>query len=81
VLAWEVKMNGKEAFDNSLEKAFVEEYLDEQGYSLEKLRHLPERVVKQLMKEATRYASLKMEEIRARAQLVHEIHEGGSHHE
>jgi hypothetical protein len=48
---------------------------------LEKLRHLPERVVKQLMKEATRYASLKMEEIRARAQLVHEIHEGGSHHE
>ena len=83
MFAWEVRMNGKEkeTFDASLEKALIEEYLDEQGYSLEKLQHLPERVVKQLMKEATRYASLKMEEIRARAQLVHEIHEGGSHHE
>jgi hypothetical protein len=76
-------MNGKEkeTFDASLEKALIEEYLHEQGYSLEKLHHLPEGVAKQLMKEATRYAALKMEEIEARAHLVDEIHEGGSYHE
>ena len=75
-------MNGKEkeTFDASLEKALIEEYLDEQGYSLEKLTHLPERVVKQLMKEATRYASLKMEEIGAKAHLVEEMHEDALHH-
>jgi len=82
VFAWEVKMNGKEKeiFDASLEKALIEEYLGEQGYSLGKLKHLPERVVKQLMKEATRYASLKMEEIEARAHLVEEMHEDALHH-
>jgi hypothetical protein len=31
------------------------------------------------MKEATRYASLKMEEIEARAHLVDEIQKDGSH--
>ena len=81
MFAWEVKVNGKEkeTFDASLEKALIQEYLDEQGYSLEKLQHLPERVVRQLMKEATRYASLKMEEIEARAHLVDEIQKDGSH--
>lgn len=75
-------MNGKEneVFDTALEKALIEEYLDDQGYSMEKLKHLPERVVKQLMKEATRYASLKMEEIEARAHLVKEMHEDALHH-
>jgi hypothetical protein len=75
-------MNRKEneTFDASLEKALIEEYLEDQGYSLEKLKALPERVVKHLMKEATRYAALKMEEIKARAQLVEEMHEDALHH-
>jgi hypothetical protein len=65
----------------AMEKALIEEYLMEQGYSLEKLKGLPERVAKQLMKEASRYASLKLEEIEARAHLVEEIHDKGSLHE
>ena len=65
----------------ALENALIEEYLLEQVYSLEKLKELPERVVKQLMKEATRYSSLKLEEIKARAHLVEEIHDKGSSHE
>jgi hypothetical protein len=75
-------MNGteKEVFDASLEKALIQEYLEEQGYSLEKLQHLPERVVKYLMREATQYAALKMEEIGAKAHLVEEMHEGAGHH-
>jgi hypothetical protein len=65
----------------AMEKALIEEYLMEQGYSLEKLKGLLERVAKQLMKEASRYASLKLEEIEARAHLVEEIHDKGSLHE
>jgi hypothetical protein len=61
----------------ALENALIEEYLEEQGYSLEKLKHLPERVVKQLMKEACKYASLKLQEIEPRAHLVQEIHDKG----
>lgn len=64
----------------AMEKALIKEYLNDQGYSLEKLKELPERVVKQLMKEATRYVALKMEEIEARAHLVEEIHEGALPH-
>jgi len=64
-----------------LEKALMEEYLHERGYSLEKLKELPKEMVEQLMKEATRYASLKMEEIQARAHFVDEIHDGGSSRE
>jgi hypothetical protein len=72
--------NDKQAFDTSLEKALIEEYLDDQGYSMEKLDHLPERVVKQLMKEATRYATLRMQEIESKAHLVEEMHEDTLHH-
>jgi phosphotransacetylase len=61
-----------------LEKALMEEYLHERGYSLEKLKGLPKEMVEQLMKDATRYASLKMEEVKAKAHFVEEIHERGS---
>ncbi|HEX6269418.1 MAG TPA: hypothetical protein VFZ43_04235 [Anaerolineales bacterium] len=61
-----------------LEKALMEEYLHEQGYSLEKLKELPKEIVEKLMKEASRYASLKMEEVEARAHFVEEIHDTAS---
>ena len=64
-----------------LEKALMDEYLHEHGYSLKKLNELPKEMVEQLMKEATRYASLKMEEIHARAHFVDEIHDGTSSRE
>ena len=64
----------------ALEKALMEEYLHERGYSLEKLKGLPKELVEQLMKDATRYASLKMEEVKAKAHFVEEIHEHGSSH-
>ena len=58
-----------------LERALIEEYLNEQGYSLEKLRDLPKNVAKKLMIEATRFASLKLEEIEDRARFIGEIHD------
>lgn len=79
----EVDMDNQQMEDPNavLEKALMEEYLHERGYSLEKLKELPKEMVEQLMKEATRYASLKMEEIQARAHFVDEIHDCGSSRE
>lgn len=61
-----------------LEKALIEEYLHEQGYSLEKLRELPKEIAEKLMKEASQYASLKLEEVEARARFIEEIHDTAS---
>ncbi|HLF74068.1 MAG TPA: hypothetical protein VI524_06975 [Anaerolineales bacterium] len=62
----------------TLEQALIEEYLLEQGYSLKKLRELPKELAEKLMKEASQYASLKMEEVQARAHFVEEIHDTAS---
>jgi len=62
-----------------LEKKFIEEYLLEKGYSMELLKKLPAAFIEELMKEATRYATLKMEGISAGAHFVGEIRGGSSH--
>lgn len=61
-----------------LEKALIEEYLREKGYSLEALKKLPADLAETLMKEASRYASLKLEEVQARAHFVKELHDDAS---
>ncbi|NOT04691.1 MAG: hypothetical protein HOP27_08850 [Anaerolineales bacterium] len=61
-----------------LEKALIAEYLKEKGYSHEDLKKLPAELVEKLMKEASQYASLKMEEVRARAHFVKELHDDAS---
>ena len=58
-----------------LENALIAEYLKEKGYSHEDLKELPAELVEKLMKEASQYASLKMEEVEARAHLVKELHD------
>jgi hypothetical protein len=60
--------------DEPTEPMLIEEYLNDQGYTPEKLKVLPERVVKQLMREATRYAASKMEELKVNT------HQGALHH-
>jgi hypothetical protein len=61
-----------------LERKLIEEYLQEKGYSMEILKKLPADLVEELMKEATRYAALKLEKISAGAHFVGEIHGGSS---
>ena len=61
-----------------LEKQLIEQYLHEKGYSLEGLKKLPADLVEKLMKEASRYASLKMEDVKARAHFIQELHDDGS---
>ncbi len=57
-----------------LERALIEEYLKTKGYTHEDLKKLPADLVEKLMKEASQYASLKMEEVEARAHFVKELH-------
>lgn len=61
-----------------LEKALIEEYLHEKGYSLEGLKKLPAEIAEKLMKEASQYASLKLEEVEARAHFIKELHDNAS---
>jgi hypothetical protein len=61
-----------------LEKALIEEYLHEKGYSLDGLRQLKAELAEKLMKEASQYASLKMEEVQARAHFIKELHDDAS---
>jgi hypothetical protein len=59
---------------SALEKKFVEDFLQSKGYSREGLHNLPEELVKQLMREACMYASLKLAEVAAKSQFRDEIH-------
>ena len=61
-----------------LENSLIEEYLKQKGYSHEDLKKLPAELVEKLMKEASQYASLKMEEVEARAHFVKELHDDAS---
>jgi len=61
-----------------LENSLIEEYLKQKGYSYEDLKKLPAELVEKLMKEASQYASLKMEEVQARAHFVKELHDDAS---
>lgn len=58
-----------------LEKALIEAYLQGKGYTLEDLKSLPEDTAEKLMKEASQYASLKLEEVEARARFIKELHD------
>lgn len=61
-----------------LEKALIDEYLKQKGYTHEDIKKLPAELVEKLMKEASQYASLKMEEVEARAHFVKELHDDQS---
>ena len=56
-----------------LETALIEEYLNEKGYSHEDLKKLPAELVEKLMKEATQYASLKMENVKCQERFGFKI--------
>lgn len=64
----------EEGPQSALERKLIEEYLTEKGYHLSDLQALPEREARRLMREACKYASLKLAEVESRAQLRKEIH-------
>ena len=58
----------------SLERALIQQYLTERGYSLENLARLPPDEQRQLLVKASQYAALHLAEVDARATYVHDIH-------
>lgn len=64
----------EEGPQSALEKNFIIEYLKGKGHRLETLNQLPEEEAKSLMREACRYASLKLAEIESRAHVRESIH-------
>jgi hypothetical protein len=58
-----------------LEKTLIEAYLKGKGYALDDLKKMPEAEARQLMKEASTYASGKLAEVEVKAHLMQELHD------
>jgi hypothetical protein len=58
---------------STLEKQLVEDYLKSKGYTREDLHELPQEKVRELMKEACSYASLKLAELESKSKFREEI--------
>jgi hypothetical protein len=58
----------------SLERALIEQYLKERGYTVDALESLPPDERRELLVKASQYAALHLAEVDARAAYVHEIH-------
>lgn len=59
-----------------LERAYFEQYLRSQGYSLASLAALPKAQSEQLMRAASLYASARLAEVETRSHLVEDMHGG-----
>lgn len=58
-----------------LEKTLIETYLKGKGFTQEDLKNLPEAESKQLMKEASTYASGKLADMEVKAHFMQELHD------
>jgi hypothetical protein len=58
-----------------LEKILFETYLKGKGYTLEEVKSLPAKEAKQLMKDASTYASGKLAEVEVKAHLMRVLHD------
>lgn len=58
---------------SALERQYIEEFLNEKGYSLKTLRTLPEQDRMELLRAACTYASLKLAEVESRSRFRQEI--------
>jgi hypothetical protein len=63
----------KQGPESALERVLLEEYLTGKGYHLADLSKLPEEQVRELMTEASRYASLKLAQVESTAHFREEI--------
>ena len=65
---------GAEGPQSALERNYIEEFLQSQGASLKILGKLPKEEQQHLMREASKYASLKLAEVESRAKFRDDIH-------
>lgn len=72
------KLDGQKILEDIhpiLEKILIETYLEGKGYTREGLKDLPKEDAKQLMKEASTYASGKLAEVEVKAHLMQVLHD------
>jgi hypothetical protein len=65
--------DASETRESILERKLIAEYLLDKGYCLSDLKKLPKKKASNLMKEACRYAALKLAEIEARSKFRQKI--------
>ena len=70
----QISPEGAEGPQSALERKYIQEYLNSKGFNLEKLGELPKEEQQNLMREASKYASLKLAEVESRAKFRHDIH-------
>jgi vacuolar-type H+-ATPase subunit H len=70
----QVTPEGGEGPQSALERKIILEYLKSKGINLENLVDLPKDEQQHLMREASKYASLKLAEVESRAKFRHDIH-------
>jgi hypothetical protein len=58
-----------------LEKLLIETYLMGKGYTIKKMKSMPQAEAKKLMKEASTYASGKLTEVEVKAHLMQVLHD------
>lgn len=59
---------------SALERMYIEEYLQSQGFRLIDLQSQPKHIVKNLMIKACTYSSFKLAELESRAKFREKIH-------
>ena len=60
--------------EGALERMYIEQYLRGKGHTLQSLSALPEEEARQLMVEASAFASCRLAEVETRARFVRDIH-------
>jgi len=59
-----------------LERAFIREFLQARGHTLDSLHQLPTEQAHALLKQASLYASGRLTEVESRAHYMQDIHDG-----
>jgi len=70
-----IHKNNEEVPESRLEKIFIEAYITSKGYKLKDLKLLPPDELRQLMVDASIFASAKLAEVETRARLIKDIHD------
>jgi hypothetical protein len=69
----EIEKLASEGPQSALERKLINEYLQRKGHQIDDLRLLPKDEARQLLIEASNYASLKLAEVESRAKFRKDI--------
>lgn len=61
------------AIQSALERQFISQFLQEQGYNMTAIKSLPKNQARKLMIEASKHASSRLAEIEARSKFIQKI--------